>query len=312
MSGTLNKALKKLHDLPLNKAHVVLWIIKRQLQGGLATYRVASVKIEKALQRKLIGVVTRAVKSSNQVHEYEFLSEDHDADVTLTVRLSDTDLGSIAKQISNGSDNPHIENAQQLFDSWAYAVELHIGDERILAVRKIPEGWKLKQKDSTLRVMFQNRMLLDYEDADIFRLDKQIDFFSYDGLVFILDKKKFEMAMNFRAGMEKSRDAVLGDLKNLGVVNEIEIIRVRVGTRLSLLRRMAMISKNGYYKKTDFIVRLKAVCTERKWPVAFEGDRIVVTDENVEVVLKLLNNDRLASPVTEEVFDVSVKKKVEA
>ncbi len=312
MSGTFTKALKKLQGLQFNKAHVVLWIIKRQLQGGVATYRVASVKIEKALQHKLAGIVARAVKSSNQVHEYEFLSEDHDADVTLTVRLGDTDLGGIARQISNGSDNAHIENAQDLFDSWAYAVELHFGDERILAVRKIPEGWKLKQKGSILRVMFQNRMLLDYEDADIFRLDKQIDFFAYDGLVFILDKKKFEMAMNFRAGMEKSRDAVLTDLIDLGVVNEIETIRAKVGTRLSLLRRMAMINKNGYYRKADFLARLKTVCTERKWPITFEGDRIVVTDENAEVVLKLLNNDRLASPVTEEVFDVSVKKKVEA
>lgn len=312
MSGSLDKALKKLQALQLKKAHVVLWIIKRQLHGGIATYTVASVKIEKSLQNKLASIAAKAIQSSNQVHEYEFISEDHDADVTLTVRLNETDLGGIANQISNGSDNTHIENAEQLFDSWAYAIELHVGDERILAVRKIPEGWKLKQKDATLSMMFQNRMLLDFEGADIFRLDKQIDFFAFEGLVFILDKKKFEMAMNFRAGMEKSRDAVLDDLKTLGVVDEVETIRAKVGTRLSLLRRMAMINKNGYYKKAGFLIRLKTVCVERGWPVTFEGDKIVVTDDNVDVVLKLLNNDRLASPVTEEVFDVSVKKKVNA
>jgi hypothetical protein len=35
-----------------------------------------------------------------------------------------------------------------------------------------------------------------------------------------------------------------------------------------------------------------------------------VTPENVETVLKLLNNDRLESPVTEEMFDVTVKSRV--
>lgn len=312
MSGSLDKALKKLQGLPLSKAYVVLWIIKRQLQGGVATYNVASVKIDKPLQRKLASIAARAIKLSNQVREYEFLAEDHDDDVALTVRLSETDLGGIAKQISNGSDNARIESAEQLFDSWAYAIELHVGDQRVLALHKIPEGWKLKQKDVILSAMFKNHMLLDFENADIFRLDKKIDFFAYDGLIFILDKKKFELAMNFRAGMEKSRDAVLADLETLGVVDGVASIRTKVGTRLSFLRRMAMINKNGYYKKADFLARLKAVCGERKWPITFVGDKIVVTDENVEVVLKLLNNDRLASPVTEEVFDVSAKRKVEA
>lgn len=213
MSGQLIKALKKLQALPLKKAHGVLWIIKRRsLHGSVATCSVASVKAEKTLQKKLVEVAAKAILSANQVEEYEFLSEDKDPDVTLTVRLAETDLSSIAEQIAQGSDNPHIQSADQLLNSWAYAIELHVGDERILAVRKIPEGWKLKEKEKRLSVLFKDRMLLDFEDAEIFRLDKQIDFFAYEGLVFILDKKKFEMAMNFRAGMEKNRDAVLDDI----------------------------------------------------------------------------------------------------
>lgn len=310
MSAQLNKALKKLQSLKLKHADSLLWIVKRSLRGGIATYSVASVRTHQTLQKKLVEIVEKAIRSANQVEEYEFLTEDQDDDLTLSVKLRETDLGGIADKISNGSDNPQINSAEQLLDSWIYVIELHAGKDRVLAVRKIPEGWKLKQKEKVLSALFKNRMLLDFEEGDVFRLDKRIDFFAYDTLVFILNKKQFETAMNFRAGMERNRDKLLDDFQRIGLVSDVDLIRTNVGNRLGFLRRMSMIKKNGYYNRPGFINKLKVVCRDRGWAISFEGEKIVVTDENVELVLRLLNNDRLASLMTEEIFDVSVKKKV--
>ncbi len=310
MSTSMETVLKKVQSFQLSKAQSVLWIVKRRLRGGVADYSIASVKTHAKLQKKLVDVVARAIRSANHVEEYEFLSEDKDEDAMLSVKLTETDLNQIANTISYGSDNPKVETADQLLDSWAYAIELHVGKERILAVRKIPEGWKLKQKEKRLSALFKNHMLLDFEDTDVFRLDRTIDFFAYHDLVFILDKKKFESAMNFRAGMERNRDGLLDELKELDVVNDVEIIRLRAGTRIGFLRRMSMIKKNGYYKRPGFMKRLKTVCAEKNWPIAFEEEKVVITEDNVEAVLKLLNDDRLASLLTDDIFDVSVKKKV--
>jgi hypothetical protein len=311
MNKQLTKALKKLQALQLKDARAVLWVIKRSpLRDGIANYNIASVRTEQSLQKKLVDIASKAIKSAIHAEEYEYLTEDKDDDVTLGVKLAETDLNAIVKQIAKGSDNPQVRSAEELFDSWSYAIELHVGDERVLAVHKIPEGWKLKQKEKSLSVLFKDHMLLDFEDNPVFKLDKKIDFFAYEGLVFILDKKKFETAMNFRVGMEKNRDNLLEEFQSLGVVNDANIIRNKVGTRLSFLRRMSMIRKNGYYKKPGFVAKLKTICAEKDWNVAFEGETIIVTDDIVEVVLKLLNNDRLRSFVTEEIFDVSVKKKV--
>jgi hypothetical protein len=56
--------------------------------------------------------------------------------------------------------------------------------------------------------------------------------------------------------------------------------------------------------------KLKQVCEKHGWGVEWDDGKILVTPENVETVLKLLNNDRLESPVNEEVFDVAGKNKV--
>lgn len=49
---------------------------------------------------------------------------------------------------------------------------------------------------------------------------------------------------------------------------------------------------------------------QRNWGLFLQDDQIVVTEENVELVLTLLNNSRLESPINHEIFDASVKKKV--
>ncbi|HEY3319885.1 MAG TPA: Kiwa anti-phage protein KwaB-like domain-containing protein [Planctomycetota bacterium] len=310
MISALTKSLKKLQALSFARAHANLWVIKRGMRAGVAKYDALAVRTEAALQRKLSDIVSSAVRSANHVEPYEFLSEELDTGEAVGLRMPETDLQAIYDQIAEGSAAPSVTSADQLYDSWAYAIAMEAQSERILAVHKIPEGWKLKQKGRTLNAVFRDHILMDVAEDQIFKLEKKIDFFAYDGLVFVLDKKKFEAAMNFRAGMERSRDDLLRELHSSGLIDDVEVIRSATGVRLNFLRRMAMIKKNGYYKQPDFMANLKLVCTAQGWPVTFDGDKIITTEENVELILKLLNNDRLESMLTDEIFDVSAKKKV--
>src|SRR5205823_3254767 len=130
--------------------------------------------------------------------------------------------------------------------------------------------------------------------------DKTVDFFAYNGALFILDKKKFETALNFRAGMESNLNALLDEFAHLGLVTDVEIIRAKTGTRLSYLRRISMIKNNGYFRQTGFMAKVKALCVEKGWEIQFDGNKVIATEGNVDLLLKLLNNDRLASLLTEE------------
>ena len=76
---------------------------------------------------------------------------------------------------------------------------------------------------------------------------------------------------------------------------------------MKYLRKISMIKNNGYYKNKDFMARLTQANKTEKWGLTIVNNKIVLTEENFNDVLTVLNNDRLKSPITEETFDVHVK-----
>ena len=310
--STLATKLKKLKGFDLARFEPTLWIIKRDYDAfqRVATYDPLFVNTQDKLRKKLRDIARRLIGAANHVQPYEYLNADQDEDTVLAVKANDTDFKSIAAKIRQGSDGPMVTEITQMFGAWAYVIHLTDGKSEIFAVRKITEGWKLKQAERYLRVVFRNHMLIDLEDKAVFQIDSLLDFFSFEDELFILNKKRFESVLNFRVGMEESRDVVLNELSELNIVNDPEVLRSAISDKLTLLRRIAMIKKNGYYKQADFLKKCKAVCKKRGWPVKFEGNRMIANRDNVEVILRLLNQDRLTSLITDEDFDVDVKHKV--
>ena len=116
--------------------------------------------------------------------------------------------------------------------------------------------------------------------------------------------------LNFREGMEKNRDTILAEFVVLKVFTDVEPIRKVVGENLHLLRKISSIQKSGYYKEKGFLDKLIKKNTEKGWNLKVEHGVIVVDESNVDLVLKLLNNERVESQINQEVFDAIVKKKV--
>jgi len=73
---------------------------------------------------------------------------------------------------------------------------------------------------------------------------------------------------------------------------------------------MASILKAGYYKQSGYIQRMIEVSKEEGWELTVKDGKIVVEDETIELLLKLLNNDHLRSPINNEVFDAAAKARV--
>jgi hypothetical protein len=158
--------------------------------------------------------------------------------------------------------------------------------------------------------LFRDKQLTDLDDEKVFTLDMHIDFFSYDGITFITNKREFESALNFRRGMEANRDALIQELEALKVFSDVAPIRNGIGSNLHLLRKVSAIQRSGYYKDKEFLEKVIALNHQKGWGLKVENGVIVVDDDSVDLVLKLLNNDRLESPINQEMFDASVKKKV--
>jgi hypothetical protein len=308
----LVSALKKAKAHPWHNAAVSFYVVKRKLVHRDARYEVLSVNVDKPLAKRLRTIIKGKIESSNNVREYDFNTADLDDDV-LGIKTSETDLQEVINQITSGTTT-EAARYEDIIGSWLYVGRLDLPDTPSLyGARKISPGWIAKEVSQLINAIFKNNILVDLDQGELFRIDSKVDFYSFDGAVFVADKKNFEAALNFRAGMENNRDEIVKEFQSLGLFANADEITRLVGNNLTRLRKLSQVKNSGYYRDPGYLKNLWKVNKSENWGLNYDRGRRIVADENtIESILKYLNNDRLSSKINEEEFAVDVKHKLGA
>lgn len=310
MSKKEGAKLKKLKALTLSKATTSFWVVKRKATKEAFTYSVLRVDIDSKLSRRL----KEYMKSQFQDREvnleaYDFNTADPDEKL-LTLDSDSTDFTLVEKAIDSGFANARAKNYDELLDSWAYVVLFELDGQRVFAWRKINSLNSTRASMTRMPLIFVGQRLVDAEDKAVFMIDPRYDFFVFDGTIFVGHKAGFETSMNFREGMKEKGRELLAILETMGFLTDVLPIQEYVGSNLNHLRKLAAIKNAGYYSQPDYIAKLMQVVKSEKWQLKIENGQIVVEEGTIDLLLKLLNNDRLRSPINDEVFDSSAKKAV--
>ena len=242
--------------------------------------------------------------------QYDYNNADGD-DALFTIDAAATDFGKVEAAIGAGFKVPHVTRYEELLKSWAYVILFEKDGKKLYAWRKINAETQPKKAASTDLAFFLNKKLVDVDDKEVFMIHPSYDFFVYDGTTFIANKRNFESSMNFREGMKSNGEEVLAAFEKLNIFEGVELIREFVGTNLHHLRKLSSIRKAGYFNQADYMSKLISVNKKEKWDLKIENGKIVVESETVELLLKLLNNDRLRSPINDELFDSAAKALVQ-
>lgn len=298
-------------SIDLTNAIVSFYIVKRRLVQRTASYEVMMVNIDDNLKKKIRKIANDKISASNNALEYDFNTADFD-DNFLSILTIETDFQFIIETIQRNPGPNFVEKNQDLLDSWLYIGRLDInGCKPIFSVRKVSSNWKAAKVSQLVNMIFSNNMLIDIEQKEIFSIDGKIDFFAFGDAIFIADKRNFETALNFREGMERNRDQIVQDFKNIELFVDADEVANLVGDNMRRLRKLSQVKKSGYYANPGFLSNLKRVSDEEGWGIEYSSDgRLIATEENIDTVLKVLNNDRLKSPINQENFDVDVKHKL--
>ena len=305
--------MKDIKEEDFSNWDVSFWLIKRKShpKDKSNSYSALLVDIDDKLPRRFKGYLKKQLQDKEyHLDNYDYSNADCD-DVLLTIDSEITDFSKIEIEIGKGFDNDRATSYSDLLKSWAYVILFEKGGKRLYAWKKISSDTQPKKVASKNTIFFHNHKLVDLEDKEVFVIYPNYDFFVYQSITFISSKRQFESSMNFREGMKAKSDQVLSDFQNLSVFKNIELIKEHVGENLHRLRKMASILKSGYYKQTDYIEKLIAVSKEENWELKVEEGKIVVEEETIDLLLKLLNNDRLRSPINNETFDASAKSRVD-
>lgn len=311
MSNKASKQLKTIKTLNFGQWFATFWLVKRKIIHREAHYSVLRVDIDAKLQSRFLDYLKQQLQSKDfHLAAYEFNNTDGD-DTLFTIAADVTDFTKIETAINESFENPHATQYDELLNSWAYIVLFEKDNDRLYAWRKINAMTQPKKALTQKATYFHNHSLIDVDDKEVFLIDPRFDFFVYEGVVLIANKKGFESSMNFREGMKKNATDVLSEFKELEFADNVHLIEKFVGDNLHHLRKLASIRKSSYYKQPDYLTRLMQVSAEEGWELKIENGRIVVEEETVELLLKLLNNDRLRSPINNELFDSAAKAPVD-
>lgn len=301
---------KAIKSIDLRGWSLTFWLIKRYIANHVAHYSVLRVNTDVKLQKRLKGYVSNQLQSRDlHLEEYAFNNADGD-DTLFTIAADATDFPKVEEEINAGFHNSIAEEYQDLLNSWAYVIQLEHGNDRIYAWRKISTLTQPKKAQSRQATFFVEHKLIDVEDKEVFLIDPRFDFFVHGGTIFIANKKEFEISMNFREGLKAKAITVIEEFNASGHFKNVDLIQKHVGDNMHHLRKMASILKAGYYKQPEYIKRMIEVSTEEGWELKFEDGQVIVEEATIELLLKLLNNDRLRSPINNEVFDAAAKAPV--
>lgn len=310
VTTSANQSLQTLRGTDFKHWLTTFWLVKRKLSQQQAKYSVLKVDTDARLEQKLKhAIIAKISDQGYQLDAYDFLTTDQDNGL-LTIESAATDVTLIQAEIDKGTANPKVEKYEDLLDSWAMVIKLEHQDKALYAYRKIHKFTNPAKLAHVSFLQFKDQELKDLDQQEIFTIDTQVDFFSYEGTTFIANKKEFESTLNFRAGMEKNRDVVLQELVDLNIFSDASLLKEHIGANLNYLRKVSSIQKSGYYKDAQFLQELAKVNEQKGWGLVIENGAIVINEASIDLVLTLLNNGRLESPINHEMFDAPVKKKV--
>jgi len=269
---------------------------------------VSKIDTDAGVEKKLLQIVSKNIELSNIVEPYAAETTDQD-DRVFSLNLSETDFANIAEQILAGTDAQRVEEIGEFNNAWATVIQINSKKNTLFAVRRVPESFNLRKLTNLFNVVFANRKLMQIDEDVVLRLDYKVDFFAFESEIFILNKKAFETGMNFRVGMERKRDDLLNDFETRRLFDNVKLLREKCGNNLHYLRKFSTIEKSGYYKDPNFMSQLEKVAKAEGWPLKFQGGQLVLTEDNLEIILTILGNNRVKSMVNEEKFDIEGVKK---
>lgn len=310
MTTSAHEHLQALRGTDFKYWLTTVWLVKRKLSQQQARYSVLKVDTDAKLEQRLKQAVTAKIGDKGYALDaYDFVTTD-EQDTLLTIDSAATDVTLIQAEIDKGTANAKVEQYEELLDSWAMVIKLEHQDKALYAYRKINKFNHAARLSHVSFIQFKDKELKDLDEKEIFTIDTQVDFFTYQGTTFIANKKEFESTLNFRAGMEKNRDVVLQELVDLKIFSDASLLKQHIGANLNYLRKVSSIQKSGYYKDAKFLEELIKVNDQKSWGLLVENGAIVINEASIDLVLTLLNNGRLESPINHEMFDAPVKKKV--
>ncbi len=308
----LRTKFSNLKRLNLRNTDVSLAIVNEYKRNRESHYVINYVEIDRKLENRLRNITIQKINSANSFEAYSYDCPEPEEDEVRGINYEATDFYKIYQKL--GELNPEedvINSIGDLVKAKAYIIILRDSNEiKVISFKTLPENWKMKLNKGLIHLLYKENRFEDLEDENVFSISNQIDVLYFQEALFILSKKGFEVGLNFREGMISKAQELYNEVQQLNLFVNMDTLINRVGNNQRYLRKIATIKNLGYYKDNQYLQRLRQINANRNWNLQFQNGQLVITEENLDTILTVLQNKRLHSELTDETFDVDSAKKI--
>ena len=198
-----------------------------------------------------------------------------------------------------------------------YVTSLNFADSRRLTLVRGSRGVKvtLREKGAIAAAFSRERNEMVAIDGAVITFDGAIDFFAWDGLVFISNFRTFESVTNIRdVTIRKAEEALDVFAARFGLAANAKDLKAEIGKRTLLAKKLAAAHRHGIIEDIDprnLVNRvaekqLRLHCRMENGDVRFDIDH---NDRGqLEDLVDLLTDLFLRSPVTGREWEAVVKR----
>ncbi|EPB6722122.1 Kiwa anti-phage protein KwaB-like domain-containing protein [Vibrio sp. Vf1514] len=313
---SLNQKLSTLKGLDIDSGTASLWVVKTRIENKKMKYTCRWVDIDDDeesvtyLAGKLKLIVKNNINSHDEIEEYDFISKPEDS-TFLNMASNNTNMSLIQSKVDQPGNEHPANHEKHILNSSGYIIKIQIGQKYLYAYVRTAGAWNTKKVSTAFWSAFTGEKMVGLSDDKLFKIEDHIDFISYEGELFISNKRSFESAMNFKEGMKEKKDELIADFNSLNLFSTTKPINDYIGDDARHLRSVSSIHDKGFYKDQNFMKNLRKLNASERWGLNIDSNGVIIPEQDkIKLLLTLLNDLRLKSQLSGNVYDASSSIKV--
>ncbi len=300
----LKEIKRKLDDA--SPDYTGLFFITRKKRREEIEYSVLRTKITADIGEALITIVKQQLSKLLETVDLEYIEYNPainlDKNHVETIKREEVHYLDEILQDMNSADL-NIFDMNQSKNLWAYAIK--IGNSGITLFRKYTEKRILDIK-GWIPLFVQNGVFNKLTDS-ILTMDKYIDCIYYDGKMFILDKIQFEKIFSFMDKFILEIDANICHLEEKSLVDDITALQKLCKSDPRKIKKLNKVLKSDILNSLN-TKRISEINRQYNLDLNFTEDgKIIVSHKNIWTVLRVLDDEYLESPMTDNKYEVHSK-----
>lgn len=312
----LNKIKSFLEGANSNFAKLYFLEKKRDKETKEINYNSLKTKIGVNVGQDLVDCglnqIGRILKNDIEYTEYQVLPY---SDKTHIETISKDDvpfLNDIILQISNQNIDKFDDNKTSKIHG--YIVKIETENETLLLFKKyspkklLEKGiMSLVARNGTLDKLNENVLALEeHYDAALLLKNEE----NYKPQVFVLNRSQFEYLFSFNEFYENKVNSMKIDFDNVGLVDDSDKLINICKNNFNMIRKLCRTLDSGAYREMSMENITDCCNTFEIDGVGFDSDgKLIVTEDNIWQILRILDDDHLSSDYTELMYEARSKVK---